>query len=111
MELVNDWKRAMVIALTSKNKLCFVDGSLSKPASNSPNYRAWDRVNSTLLVGSWGSWRNWVELGEKYGQSSPAQLFSPKEEIIYVSQGSEGSVAEFFTKMKSLWDEQDNLDP
>jgi hypothetical protein len=30
------WKRSMLMALSAKNKLGFIDGSLEKPAANSP---------------------------------------------------------------------------
>lgn len=116
----------MVITLTSKNKHYFVDGSLTKLASNSHNYKAWDKVNSIIIaLTGWilgvlefsiaksvlrfsTSMEIQVEIGERYGQSSLAQLFSLKEEVCVISQSSEESV-EFFTKMKSLWDEQDNI--
>lgn len=39
----------MVLALTSKNKLYFVDGTLQKPATNAPTYRAWVRFNNMLI--------------------------------------------------------------
>ena len=45
----SDWKRAMMIALSRKNKLCFVDGSLNRPGPNSPNIKAWDRVNNIVI--------------------------------------------------------------
>ncbi|XP_021857699.1 uncharacterized protein [Spinacia oleracea] len=47
----NDWKRSMVIALSARNKPCFVDGSLNQPAANSANHRIWNRCND--LVISW----------------------------------------------------------
>ena len=53
----------------------------------------------------------WFELEERYGQSFSAQLFALQEEINSIVQTHDTSVAKFFTKMKSLWDELDNLDP
>ena len=37
----SDWKRNIIIGLTSKHKMAFVDGCLTKPALNSSNYKAW----------------------------------------------------------------------
>ena len=53
----------------------------------------------------------WDELEERYGQTTCAQLFSIQEKISKVVQSSDESVESFFTKMKSLWDKLDNLDP
>ncbi|GMI70300.1 hypothetical protein like AT1G21280 [Hibiscus trionum] len=47
----NSWKRSMIMALSSKNKLGFVDGSLSAPASTSTLFSSWTRANN--MVNSW----------------------------------------------------------
>lgn len=44
-----DWKRSMVIDLTAKNKMCFIDGSLSKPDCTDASYRSWCRCNSMII--------------------------------------------------------------
>lgn len=90
-----DWKRAMKIALSAKNKLPFVDGTLNKLGSNIPNHKAWDRVNSLVigwLIGAldpkiarsvmWyqTSREIWKDLNERFGQCSSAQLYSLQEE-------------------------------
>ena len=77
-----DWKRVMIIALSGKNKLGFVDGSLPKPTQNGAANEAWDRVNNVVMgwiiavledsiaksVLSYKKAREiWVELGERYG--------------------------------------------
>lgn len=38
-----DWKRSMMIALSAKNKLSFVDGSLPKPEVTDPKHKHWKR--------------------------------------------------------------------
>ncbi|RVX08728.1 Retrovirus-related Pol polyprotein from transposon RE1 [Vitis vinifera] len=46
------WSRSMSIALTVKNKIAFVDGSLVQPITNDPRLRvAWLRANNLVL--SW----------------------------------------------------------
>lgn len=35
-----DWKRSMMIGLIAKNKLCFVDGTLTKASANDANKKA-----------------------------------------------------------------------
>ena len=83
-----DWKRVMTIALSGKNKMAFVDGSLPKPIHNAAG-RAWERVNNVVMgwiigvleesiaksVLSYKTTKDiWNELNECYGQSSNAQI-------------------------------------
>jgi hypothetical protein len=41
----------MLIALSAKNKMCFIDGSFPKPSMFKSYYNAWVRCND--LVVSW----------------------------------------------------------
>lgn len=43
----NDWKRSVIIGLSAKNKLGFIDGTIPKPKNNSSLFKAWSRCNST----------------------------------------------------------------
>ncbi|CAO2824503.1 unnamed protein product [Amaranthus hypochondriacus] len=45
----SEWKRGMILALTSKNKKDFVDGTIEKPSEDSKTFNAWDVIGS--LVG------------------------------------------------------------
>ena len=45
------WSYAMLIALSVKNKLGFVDGSIPKPAGTDPNLSSWIRNNNIVI--SW----------------------------------------------------------
>ncbi|RVW66875.1 Retrovirus-related Pol polyprotein from transposon RE1 [Vitis vinifera] len=45
------WHRAMLMALTAKNKVGFVDGTISRPMSHDLIYGAWNRCNS--MISSW----------------------------------------------------------
>ncbi|XP_074342061.1 uncharacterized protein LOC141679463 [Apium graveolens] len=47
----SNWKRSMMLSLSAKNKLGFVDGSVAKPEITSMDYKAWERCND--LVFSW----------------------------------------------------------
>ncbi|XP_021852169.1 uncharacterized protein [Spinacia oleracea] len=122
----NDWKRSMVIALSARNKLCFVDGSLNQPASNLANHRIWNRCND--LVISWmlsslepsiarsvlylkTAREIWLDLEERFCQSSGPQLFSVQQKLCDLSQADDEQISSFFTKIKLLWDQLDGLDP
>ncbi|XP_056690521.1 uncharacterized protein [Spinacia oleracea] len=122
----NDWKRSMVIALSARNKLCFVDGSLNQPATNAQNFRIWTRCND--LVISWilaslepsiarsvlylkTAREIWLDLEDRFCQSSGPQLFSIQLKLYNLNQDDDEDISSFFTKIKLLWDQLDGLDP
>ena len=53
----------------------------------------------------------WCNLEERFGSPSSDQLYSIKEELFNASQETGMNIAHFFTKMKALWDELDNVSP
>ena len=106
-------------ALSSKNKIGFVDGKVPQPAADSPLLPYWQRCND--LVASWilnslhkdiaGSIlycntaaEMWQELGERFGQSNQAKLFQVKKELSAISQG-DSDIASYYTRAKKIWDE------
>lgn len=111
-----------VVALASKSKMYFVDGTLNKLAANSPNLRAWIRCDSMLIGWFTSNFRPLtarsiqilkttrdvlIDLEERFGQSSVVQLNGLKEEWAKLNQDLEMTMAEYFTKEKVIWDEID----
>lgn len=47
----HNWKRSMILTLSAKNKLGFVDGTIEVPDITSVEYKFWERCNN--LVISW----------------------------------------------------------
>jgi len=90
------WSRAVKIALRTKVKLGFIDGTCSKPGLNSPFYDQWIRCDS--MVVSWllnsidsslsgafiyanSAKELWNELVERFGQSNGPLLYKVQKEI------------------------------
>ncbi|KAF5449041.1 hypothetical protein F2P56_029529, partial [Juglans regia] len=114
------WSRSMLIALTVKNKIAFVDGSLVQPITNDPCLRvAWLRANNLVL--SWlmnsiakeirgsllyftNAFDIWEELRVRYLRSDGPRVFSLEKSLSSISQNSK-SVTEYFSEFKALWDE------
>lgn len=134
MKLVSDpfdgtgfsyWKRSMTIALSARNKLGFVDGTLSKPDATSPTFNSWSCCNAMVMCWLLGSLSEtigdsvmysnsaheiWKELEERYGSPRGIQLFGLYKELRELSQGN-NSILDYFTKIKMLWNEIDFLSP
>ncbi|XP_048446046.1 uncharacterized protein LOC125479925 [Pyrus x bretschneideri] len=120
----NTWAESMTMALTVKNKLGLVDGTVKKPHEDKlEELHQWNRCNNlvkTWLLGSMskeisGSVINckdarqmWLDLQERFSHVNIVQLFHIENEIHGCVQGTM-TVSSYFTKLKSLWDERDVL--
>ncbi|GAU40777.1 hypothetical protein TSUD_26570 [Trifolium subterraneum] len=119
------WSRAMIMALRSKNKLHFINGTLPRPADEDHDSLAWDRCNTMIM--SWISndvdteisqsvlWMDtaseiWQDLKERFYQGDVFRISDIQEEIYTLKQG-DSSISTYYTKMKKLWQELDNFRP
>lgn len=121
----HNWKRSMIITLSTKNKLGFVNGTIPVHDTNSPEYCHWERCNN--LVISWLLFNLdeqiansvlfsqyakeiWDDLETRFGTASLAQIYSLEQELLNIQQGND-SVSEYFTKLKTVWDGLNDVDP
>ncbi|KAH0698601.1 hypothetical protein KY284_012816 [Solanum tuberosum] len=81
------WRRTILVTLSVRNKLEFIDGTSLRPSSDSPLARQWQS-----------------ELEERYGKADGARIFELKKELAHISQGSL-DIPSYFNKIKQLWDE------
>ncbi|XP_074315683.1 uncharacterized protein LOC141651890 [Silene latifolia] len=79
------WKRAMLIALSAKNKLGFIDGSLPKPATTEPTTKSWQRCND--IVFSWILNSCSPEIGKSILYSNSAEIAWSELEDIFGQNG------------------------
>ncbi|KAA8547245.1 hypothetical protein F0562_003891 [Nyssa sinensis] len=91
----NTWHQSMLIALSVKNKVGFIDGTVSKPSDPAAALQ-WTRCN------------NMVELKERFSQVNGPRMFQLEQDIHNLVQ-STTSVTTYFTKLKTLWDELSSL--
>ncbi|KAL5552502.1 hypothetical protein UlMin_039903 [Ulmus minor] len=91
------WSRAMLIALSVKNKLGFVDGSIPKPAGTYPNLSSWIRNNniviswilnsiskeiSASIIFSVSAYEIWLDLKDRFQQSNGPRIFQLRRELM-----------------------------
>ncbi|GAU47119.1 hypothetical protein TSUD_98960 [Trifolium subterraneum] len=97
----HQWSRAMVMALRSKNKLHFINGSFPRPMDEDLDSLAWDRCNTMIM-----SWLNnavapeisqsiiwmdsaseiWQDLKERFYQGDVFRISDIQEEIYTLKQ-------------------------
>nr|KYP41320.1 hypothetical protein KK1_037312 [Cajanus cajan] len=118
------WRRAIVIALESENKMGFVDGLIPKPTDstklslwkrNDSIVRSWllNSVNKdivTSVIYSSTATILWEDLNSRYRQQNGPRVFQLKKEIFSCNQGLM-SVSHYFAKIKSLWEELSDFQP
>ncbi|XP_019231650.1 PREDICTED: uncharacterized protein LOC109212458 [Nicotiana attenuata] len=114
-----NWRRGVLISLTAKNKLGFINGSFPCPSSDSPLIDQWQRCNDMVIswllnslsrdiaesvIYSQTAEELWNELEERYGQADGTKLFQLQRELNNISQGT-SDMAGYFTKLKRIWDQ------
>ncbi|XP_060200703.1 uncharacterized protein LOC132628967 [Lycium barbarum] len=117
------WRRYVLIALSAKNKLSYIDVVSSAPSIDSPEYKLWARCND--MVTSWllnslskeiagnviyskSAKDLWKDLKDIFGQPNGAMLYHLQKQLADLVQGS-SDIAGYYTKMKKIWDELDTL--
>ncbi|KAL9244236.1 hypothetical protein vseg_018035 [Gypsophila vaccaria] len=119
------WSRNLKMALVTKNKLGFITGTYPKPAATHANHNDWIRTDYTAM--RWilnslsdtiaeslsyvsSSKQLWDELDERYNQSNAPYLYQLRKDVVQIAQG-ELSVAEYYSRLKSVWEDIRSLDP
>ncbi|KAB2603842.1 hypothetical protein D8674_040044 [Pyrus ussuriensis x Pyrus communis] len=113
------WSRSMRIALSAKNKLGFIDGSIKNPATTDAKYPIWQRCNDMVLSWIWQSVQGniahsilycktasavWRDLEDRFSQGNDSRIYQIRQEIAEHRQ-RQLSVSDYYTKLKALWDE------
>ncbi|XP_074297706.1 uncharacterized protein LOC141628463 [Silene latifolia] len=120
-----NWKRDTYVALISKNKEGFIDGSVKKPDNSDKKFHQWMRCD--ILVRHWmrnsmdddikenmsyanSSKELWDELIERYGDVNAIEIYQLRKDLNAISQGNTPLV-EYYSNMKRTWENLDTLDP
>ena len=119
------WIRALKIAIISRNKLGFIDGSFKKEAYGPNLVNLWERCNAIVLswimncvskelrggmVYSTNAASVWKDLAKRYDKVNGFCIFQLHKEIATVSQGT-SSILTYFSRLRELWVEYDSLTP
>ncbi|GAU50616.1 hypothetical protein TSUD_290710 [Trifolium subterraneum] len=119
------WSRSMKVALISKNKLKFVDGTLPLPHVSDPLHEPWIRCNNMVL--SWIQrsisetivksimWCDcaavvWKCLERRFAHGDIFRIADILEEIARYQQGTL-DISSYFTHLTTLWEELENFRP
>ena len=118
------WRRAVLRALSVKNKTGFINGKIVKPSFTDPSFMQWERCDD--MVTSWilnslspelrdslqyvnNAKELWEELEDRYDQTNGCKLYQLQKEINDLVQGTL-DITGYCTKMKKLWEEMSAID-
>jgi len=119
------WSRSMIRAFGAKNKLKFIDGSMEIPDEDDLNRNVWEQCNHLIksliinsvspqiaqtLVFHENAIDAWSDLKERFSKADGIRIASLRSKINNMKQGSK-SVLEYFTEMKTLWEELNSHRP
>jgi hypothetical protein len=115
------WSISMIHALTAKNKIGFINGSIKVPSEvdQSAEYALWNRCNSMIL--SWlthsvepdlakgvihakTAHQVWEDFKDQFSQKNAPAIYRIQKSLASLSQGPM-TASTYFTKIKGLWDE------
>lgn len=117
------WRRSFEISLASKRKLGFVTGGEKKDISDKVKSDAWDTCNSMVISWLLGSLSEpikrsvmfmhsaheiWRQLELRFTVTNGARKYMLSK-AIYETKQSGRLVADYYTEMRSLWEELDDL--
>nr|XP_043620989.1 uncharacterized protein LOC122592753 [Erigeron canadensis] len=117
------WACAMTLALETKNKVGFIDGSVVKNEEDEILSKQWDRCNSVVLSWILSSLNEevymsqifskhanlvWEELKETYDKVDGSIIFNLHHSIHSLTQNGT-PLSEYYHKLNSLWKQYDAL--
>ncbi|XP_070037090.1 uncharacterized protein LOC142166277 [Nicotiana tabacum] len=125
MENYTLWRHAMEVSLLTRNKLGFVEGTITRDTYGHNFVTHWDRCNT--MVKSWimhnvsrdllsgvmfrsSAYAIWEDLRERFDKVTASRMFYLHKAIFTLTQGT-SSISVYYSKLKDLWDEYDLLMP
>ncbi|KZV52009.1 hypothetical protein F511_43798 [Dorcoceras hygrometricum] len=115
----------MIVALTAKNKLGFIDHSIDHPRPEDLLYGSWIRCNNMVI--SWilnsvtrdiadslmymqTAEEIWTDLYDRFHESNAPRIYQIKKLLSGLQQGSM-DVSAYYTRLRTLWDELRDYQP
>lgn len=110
------WRKGILIALSAKNKVGIIDGTIVPSSITSESHKSWSRCNNMVISWLLNSLSKeivesvlyskttkhiWEELEERFGQSNGPLLYQLQKEISELAQGNM-DIATYYTRLKRL---------
>ncbi|KAL2895982.1 Replication protein E1 [Bienertia sinuspersici] len=94
------WCRSMEISLAAKRKLGFVTGYVKKDKDDAQKAEQWETYDNMVIA--------WIHAYVSEQIKKSILKYKVEKELMDTQQNG-GSIYEYYTKMKSLWEEEDAM--
>ena len=117
------WRRAIEIGLSTKRKLGFIKGTVLCSTTDPNLSELWDTHNNMVICWLMGSESEsiarsimfvgtaseiWQQLERRFSLSDGSRKYKLNKDTYEITQ-SGGLIGEYYTRMKCVWEELDNL--
>lgn len=118
------WAKLVTNSLRAKRKVCFLDGTLKRPSSDSVEAEKWDMVNSMIIGWIYSSIEPklrpsvslvdsaklmWDSLQRRFSVTDGTRVHQLRADLATCKQEGQ-SVESYFGKLKVLWDDLSDLE-
>ncbi|XP_074363018.1 uncharacterized protein LOC141703388 [Apium graveolens] len=117
------WKRSMEIHLSSKRKLGFINGSVTRSTTDETEAAQWDTCNNLII--SWihnnisGTIKGpvlfinlasevWKQLEHIFMMTNGSRKYKLSKDLFNLKQNDK-SIADYYTAVSSLWEETESI--
>ncbi|PWA38047.1 hypothetical protein CTI12_AA574650 [Artemisia annua] len=117
------WRRAIEIGVSTKRKLGFIRGTVPRSTTDPNLAELWDTCNNMVVCWLIGSVNEsiarsimfigtaseiWSQLEKRFALSDGSRKYKLNKDTYEITE-SGGSISEYFTKMKCVWEEIDSI--
>ena len=113
----------MEIHLSTKRKLVFVQGTLSRPVDDPVKQEQWDSCNNLVIAWIMNSVCEsisrsilyvesareiWIQLEKRFSLSNGSRKYRLNKDVYSIKQNG-SSISEYYTQIKGIWEELDSM--
>ncbi|XP_071699914.1 uncharacterized protein [Rutidosis leptorrhynchoides] len=99
-ENYNIWRRSMLLALSTNNKIRFIKGTVVRSETYDVVASQWDRCNSVVL--------SWI-LRSVTEDLYSGQIFSTNASNINTLKQNDSALSEYYHKLNTMWKQYDAM--
>ncbi|XP_074313672.1 uncharacterized protein LOC141648861 [Silene latifolia] len=116
----DEWSRAFNLAILTKGKQDYIDGTIRKPAAMTSTFKSWRAINA--LVTAWifnslepemsrqislrpEAFQVWTDIKNHFCRGNETRVYQLQADLIAYRQGPTESLMRYYGRITKIWDE------